>query len=379
MSDGLGAGRRARLSVIIPAFNYAHFLRACVDSVRGQGIDGVEVLVVDDGSSDDTAAVAATLPGIRYIHQANQGLSAARNTGIAHARGEYLLFLDADDQLAPATLAARLDFMRELRTPGVSVCRTRQFHATDSAGRALPGAPWWLAPRDLDLRLWHFNIAPPHAWLLHRAVVNAVGGFDTELRACEDYDYWLRAQRLGYAPRYSRAGLVYYRKHAASMSADNSKQYHHDVLLHERVLAALVDEPRAHADDPGCALLAAVAGAWTSLARLADAGNSDYERLLALLTRFAAAHRSVTASTAPRRVLRDYYRLTLLRAGTHCAARDPRAASVLSATQERLQSAGIAPASPGWQRVSRTLADIVSDGHAAFVDRYRVARMLCDL
>lgn len=367
---------RSRLSVIIPVFNYAHFLRACVDSVVSQDVDDVEVLVVDDGSTDDTATVAATLPGIRYIHQPNQGLSAARNTGIAHARGEYLLFLDADDQLAPGTLAARLDFIRALGAPAVSVCRTRQFHDTDSTGRARPGAPWWLAPRDLDLRLWHFNIAPPHAWLLHRAVVDAVGGFDTGLRACEDYDYWLRAQCLGHAPRYSPAGLVYYRKHAASMSADNTQQYHHDVLLHERVFAALADESRAHVDDPLCAMLAAEAGAWITLARLAGASNGDYDRLLALLSRFATARRSVPTSTAPRRVLRDYYFLTLLHAGTRCAARDPRAASVLSATQERLQSAGIAPASPAWQRVSRMLADIVSDGHAAFVDRYRVARML---
>lgn len=363
MSHGLGAGVRGRLSVIIPVYNYAHFLRACVASVRGQDLADVEVLIVDDGSTDDSAEVAATLPGVRYIHQVNQGLSAARNTGIAHASGEYLLFLDADDQLAPHTLAARLDFLRAQPGPAVSVCRTRQFLRTDTAGLAVPGAPWWLAPRDLDLRLWHFNIAPPHAWLLHRAVADAVGWFDTALRACEDYDYWLRALWLGYAPRYSPAGLVYYRKHAASMSADDSRQLHHDVLLHERVFNALAQHAR-HGDDPLCTRLAALSGAFTSLARLSGAGHADYERLLDLLTH-AADGRVVADCAAPRRVLRDYYLMKLLKAAARCAERDARVAPVLAAS--------------GLPRVSGVFAHLLEDRQASLVDRYRVARLALNL
>ncbi|MBK8957102.1 MAG: glycosyltransferase [Proteobacteria bacterium] len=376
MSQGLGAGVRGRLSVIIPVYNYAHFLRACVESVRAQSVDDVEVLVVDDGSTDDSAAVAASLPGVRYIHQANQGLSAARNTGIAACSGEYLLFLDADDQLAPGTLAARLAFARAEIGPGVSVCRTRQFLRTNEAGEALPAAPWWLAPRDLDLRLWHFNIAPPHAWLLHRAVVDAVGGFDTELRACEDYDYWLRALCLGHAPRYSPAGLVYYRKHAASMSADNRQQQHHDVLLHERVFAALASCPQAQGEDPACALLAAVSGAFTTLSRIA---GDDYQRLLSLLAMQADDDTSLASSIAPRRVLRDYYLLKLLDAGALLRGRDARVVPLFDALLARLRRQGITVQDTRVARRVAMLADIVRDGGAPLVDRYRVARLALKL
>ena len=99
--------RQPCVSVIIPAYNYARFLPLAVQSAlqqRGEDFS-VEVIVVDDGSTDDTAEVAAGLAGIRYIHQENQGLSAARNTGMLAARGDFLLFLDADDLLAPQVVS----------------------------------------------------------------------------------------------------------------------------------------------------------------------------------------------------------------------------------------------------------------------------------
>ena len=377
MNSGLGAGVRGRLSVIIPAFNYGHFLRACVHSVTSQGVADVEVLVVDDGSEDDTAAVAATLPGVRYIHQANQGLSAARNSGLAHCSGEYLLFLDADDLLAPASLAARLKFLRAHRATGLSVCRTRQFQTTDSAGQAQLGAPWLLPCADLGLRLMYFNLAPPHAWLLHRSVADAVGWFDTDLRACEDYDYWLRALYHGHEPLYSPAGTVYYRKHGASMSADNSKQLHHDVVLHERVFDALQQRRPWRASDEGCALLAATAGAYTTLARLAGRPQVDYERLLQRLASLACDDcRAPPAATATRPVLRDYYLLKLLAAGARCAARDARAAEAFDRQLTQLRVAGLAAPASRASRVLNMFWRLVSDRHAPLIDRYRVARLL---
>ena len=98
------------ISVIIPAYNYAHFLTQTLHSVLRQdtGDVPVEIIVVDDGSTDATADAAQAFGAqIRYIHQQNQGLSAARNTGMRLAQGRALLFLDADDLLMPGVLASQ--------------------------------------------------------------------------------------------------------------------------------------------------------------------------------------------------------------------------------------------------------------------------------
>ena len=373
MSVGLGTGVRGRLSVIIPAYNYAHFLGACLHSVQSQSEVDLEVLVVDDGSLDDTAALVAATPGVGYIHQSNQGLSAARNTGLKHSSGEYVLFLDADDLLAPASLAARLKFLRAHCARGLSVCRTRQFYTTDAAGQTTGGAPWLLPSSDLALRLLHFNIAPPHAWLLHREVADAVGWFDTSLRACEDYDYWLRALAAGHEPLYSPAGLVYYRKHKDSMSADHGKQWHHDVLLHERLFEAFLQRRFGCIADEICALLAVVAGAYVTLARLPGPGDCDYERLMRLLHHIAdwPPPQSPRASDA-RVVLRDYYLLKLLTAAERCAARDPEAGQAFTRLRAVLSASGIEATRPHARAV---ITHLMRDGRAPWVDRYRVARL----
>src|SRR5688500_18999403 len=87
------------VSVIITCYNHAHYLPVAIDSVMMQGYPNREIIVVDDGSSDNTRQVAANYPDVKYIFQNNSGLSAARNTGIKNSCGELLLFLDADDWL----------------------------------------------------------------------------------------------------------------------------------------------------------------------------------------------------------------------------------------------------------------------------------------
>ena len=96
------------VSVVIPCYNQAHFLGEAIESVLKQTYKHFEIVVVDDGSTDNTSEVARRYSGIRCIEQANQGLSAARNTGIRESKGEYLVFLDADDRLRPIALEAGL-------------------------------------------------------------------------------------------------------------------------------------------------------------------------------------------------------------------------------------------------------------------------------
>jgi len=94
------------VSVIIPCYNHGQFLGDAITSAQRQQGVACEIIVVDDGSTDDTGRVAAGFPGVRYVRQRNAGLSAARNTGLVAATGPYLVFLDADDRLLPGALAA---------------------------------------------------------------------------------------------------------------------------------------------------------------------------------------------------------------------------------------------------------------------------------
>ena len=96
------------VSVVIPCYNQAHFLGEAIESVLAQTYPHLEIIVVDDGSPDNTEEVATRYSGVRYVQQANQGLAAARNTGLRHSTGAYLVFLDADDRLLPQAVEVGL-------------------------------------------------------------------------------------------------------------------------------------------------------------------------------------------------------------------------------------------------------------------------------
>lgn len=350
------------LSVVIPAYNYARFLPDCLRSVAAQDVPGLEVLVVDDGSTDDTAAVVAAHPGVRYLHQENRGLSAARNRGLAETHGELVLFLDADDLLAPASLGPRRDFLLARPDCQLAVCRNRQF-STPPGQPPRPGAPWHLARNRLAERLCHANIAPPHAFLGRRTLLERLGGFDTGLRACEDYDFWLRALAAGAVPVHCPRGLVYYRKHAASMSADDGNQLRHDALLAERVLAWLVEGDGAARLGTRAALLAAWAGVARVLARLASHAPLAAARarlLAAAHSRLAASVTLAGALPARRDPLALYYARIILQ-------HPPAPADELAIGLRALVDLVDGGTTGAWAPFAR-------DAGLDAVDRYRLAR-----
>src|SRR5918998_3304628 len=100
------------VSVIIPCYNQGRFLSEAIESVLAQTYPHVETIVVDDGSTDDTSNIAARYSGVRCIRQGNQGLAAARNTGLGESKGGYLVFLDADDRLLPNALETGLECLK---------------------------------------------------------------------------------------------------------------------------------------------------------------------------------------------------------------------------------------------------------------------------
>ena len=208
---------RPLVSVVIPCFNQAHYLRMALDSVRRQTWTRIESIVVDDGSTDDTAAVAVACGATIVKRQANAGLAPARNAGLALARGEYVVFLDSDDELLPDAVESGVERLERL--PGAS-CVARRCELIDAEGRTLPVTFPVFDTGDLYRELLHMNFVwTPGAAVFRRDAIVEIGGFPPNVSATADYAVLLtlaKAGRLATDPQIA----VRYRKHDANMSLD---------------------------------------------------------------------------------------------------------------------------------------------------------------
>ena len=205
------------VSVVIPTYNHASFLGEAVASVQAQSYGSLEVVVVDDGSTDETPQVVAALQGVKYVAQANQGLASARNTGIRCSQGSYLLFLDADDRLLPN--AVRASLARLAKRPECAFV-SGSYTLVDTAG-ALLHRPQRSCPASDHFReLLRANYIGMHATVLYRrSALEEVGGFDAGLKACEDYDLYLRIARRWPVLCHAEE-VAEYRQHGDNMSGN---------------------------------------------------------------------------------------------------------------------------------------------------------------
>ena len=218
------------VSVVIPSFNYGHYVCEAVESALAQTYRSVEIIVVDDGSTDDTRERLAPYgERIRYIHQANQGLSAARNTGIREAKGEYIAFLDSDDAFHPRKLEIQMAaFAGE---PKLSVIGTAQFSEEPRA--------WTHYTGGLDVHRVHLDdvvlrtpFAPSSA-VVRKECFGVVGAFDTTLRSVEDREMWIRVAtkyQIGIIP----LPLTWYRLSPGSMSRNPERMEIFERLVVDR-------------------------------------------------------------------------------------------------------------------------------------------------
>ncbi|MBI3977217.1 MAG: glycosyltransferase [Chloroflexi bacterium] len=210
------------VSAIIPAYNQAAFVSQAIESVLDQTCAEREVIVVDDGSTDETAEVVARYGDrVRQVTQANAGLAAARNTGIRHARGEYLAFLDADDVWLPQKLEAQMAVFRE--APEVGLVQTGYLHVNTDLRRLSPPV---LPPADAGDSLGFvlpYNRMAVLAVVLRSEWIGRVGPFETSLRACEDWDLWIRLALAGCRFATVPEALALYRLHGANMSYDPTR------------------------------------------------------------------------------------------------------------------------------------------------------------
>jgi glycosyltransferase involved in cell wall biosynthesis len=215
----------SKVSIIIPAYKQAAYLGKTIESALAQTHSDVEVVVIDDGSPDETPEVAARFsdqPNFKYVRQENTGLGGARNRGIAVSTGEYLCFLDADDQYLPQKVAKQVALLERNPKLGFAYCDLTtidehdkpvadQFHVANLK-RELSG--------DIFPALITGGYFPPHTVMIRRSVLDEVGMFDLELGGHADYELWLRVSGAFYEAVFIPERLVLYRRHSDNMSKD---------------------------------------------------------------------------------------------------------------------------------------------------------------
>jgi glycosyltransferase involved in cell wall biosynthesis len=217
--------REAKVTVIIPTYNYGHYLPRAIESVLAQTCRNFEILVIDDGSTDDTAAIAAVYslahPQVHYLFQKNAGLSAARNTGVQAARTPYLVFLDADDELESNYLERCLGTLERLpATYALVACSCRSI---DANGLVLEGKKTSVrASREITQQDLLLKNRFPCTVLIKREALMSVGLFDATLRSSEDRDMWIRIAEH-WKLFLLDAPLVGIRRHPTNMSRNSDR------------------------------------------------------------------------------------------------------------------------------------------------------------
>jgi glycosyltransferase involved in cell wall biosynthesis len=201
------------VSVVIPAYNCERFITEAVESVRRQNHKPLEIIIVDDGSTDGTSTQVKKLgKDIRYVHQSNRGPAAARNRGIAMAKGDVIAFLDADDYWPANKLEIQLTRLK--KDPQIEVVLGR----TQCAG-LLTEADRKIRFEGPDNIMININLG---SGLVRKAVFEKVGVFNESLRHFEDHDWFLRARERDVSMVILEDITLYYRRHENSMSRRKS-------------------------------------------------------------------------------------------------------------------------------------------------------------
>lgn len=210
------------ISAIITGYNYARFLPAAIESVLTQTLPPDEIIVVDDGSTDDTAAVVARYAdrGVRYVYKENGGAGAARNRGITESRGDLLAFLDGDDRWLPDKLALQVEHIERNPTVGLVTGSERQVYESGGDSfylrRKRVGAASFY-PRILVEN----SIGNPSLTLIKRECFEQVGLFDETMPLGQDWEMWIRIARR-FPVGVVDAPLILFTRHATSLTAGKS-------------------------------------------------------------------------------------------------------------------------------------------------------------
>jgi Glycosyl transferase family 2 len=221
----------ALVSIIIPCYNAARYLGEAIESCLGQSYSKIEVIVVDDGSSDATSTIAQSY-AVTCLRQPNRGVSAARNNGLQHSKGKYVLFLDHDDRLIPRAVEMGVDLLEKHPECAIAVGEHRYISPDGRelgySNKRATGANHY------EMLLERNFIETPGSALHRRSVIDAIGVFDETVLGAEDYELYLRTAR-NYPLIGHKALVSEYRLHEASCSRNGERMMmvSHQVLQME--------------------------------------------------------------------------------------------------------------------------------------------------
>ena len=228
--------KEVKVSVIIPTYNSAHFIIEAVDSVLAQTFTDFEVLVIDDGSKDNTKEVLTEKYGnsIQYFYKENGGVSKARNFGIEKAKGKYVAFLDSDDAWIPEKLEKQIAALEKISEN--KACYSSFYLCDENLNPGEINRSERKADALTDLLLIGNVVATPSTVIAEKELFQQVGGFDYELSQCADWEMWIRlATKTEFI--YIDEPLLKYRIHGANMSKNAALLENDTILLMEKGFA----------------------------------------------------------------------------------------------------------------------------------------------
>lgn len=226
------------VSIIIPAYNAAQFIAATLESALAQTLKDTEIIVIDDGSKDGTASVVQAFPNVRYVRQANGGVSTARNHGAVLAQGQFLAFLDSDDIWHPDKLRQQVQAFEQ--HPDSVFCRTAFTYQDEDEQRIRLGAERQDAPHSITPDLLPSFLHPYFATstvMVRKSAFDEAGGFDASLRIAEDVDFYLRVLAKHPKMIYMTEALVHKRTVEGSLGDDSASGYVQLLKVYDRFLA----------------------------------------------------------------------------------------------------------------------------------------------
>ena len=203
-------GDNPLVSVIIPVYNGERYLAKTIDSVLAQTYQFIEIIVIDDGSTDGSTKIAQSYEAVRYIHQPNQGVPVARNTGIAAAKGEFIAFLDQDDTWDTNKLALQVEYLVKNPELGYVIGKQRLFL---ERGVEMPS---WLREKLLQEDQMGYL---PSALLVRASILRQTGGFDSAHQTASDVEWFFKAKDIGIPMAVIPEALVYRRIHSDNQSS----------------------------------------------------------------------------------------------------------------------------------------------------------------
>jgi len=243
------------VSVIVPTYNYGRFIGETLECLRAQTYENWECIIIDDGSTDDTAERVSHFmerdARFKFLRQENALQAAAKNNGLRNSAGEYIQFLDADDLIESQKLEQQVEYL-EAHTHVDVIYGSMRYFRTEAPDERLywvwgENKPWMPETsgggKEVLTALVRQNILVINSPLIRRRVVDAVGLFDNKLPPAEDWDYWLRCAAAGMRFQFidSSGTLALVRWHSASSSADRRKMYSSMISIRKKVKALTSD------------------------------------------------------------------------------------------------------------------------------------------